>query len=255
MNRLLECKNVTKTYLRIAGRQETILSDVSLKVDRGQFVSLMGPSGSGKSTLLYCISGMDQMSAGKVTFDGIELSSLCEEELAKIRLNRMGFIFQQIYLLKNLSIVDNITLPGYLAKREPATDVETRAHELMHRMQIAELADHDITQASGGQLQRASICRALINQPDILFGDEPTGALNSRSTNDILDILLEINQRGTTILLVTHDVKVAAKTERVLYMSDGQIIAECYLGKYQPQENRLKEREKLLSDWLIAKGF
>lgn len=255
MNILLECKNVSKTHARGIDRQEAILSHISLNVDRGQFVSLMGPSGSGKSTLLYCISGMDQMSAGEVSFDRIELSTLREEELAKMRLNRMGFIFQQIYLLKNLSIFDNITLPGYLAKREPAMQVETRAHKLMERMQIAELADKDIMQASGGELQRASICRALINQPDILFGDEPTGALNSRSTSDIMDILLEVNQQGTTIFLVTHDVKVAAKTERVLYMSDGRVAGECHLGKYRSQECELKAREKLLSDWLIAKGF
>lgn len=255
MNILLECKDVSKTHARGIDQKETILSRISLNVNRSQFVSLMGPSGSGKSTLLYCISGMDQMSAGKVAFDKIELSTLSEEELAKIRLNRMGFIFQQIYLLKNLSIFDNITLPGYLAKKESAMQVETRAYKLMERMQIAELADHDIMQASGGELQRASICRALINKPDILFGDEPTGALNSKSTSDIMDILLEVNQQGTTIFLVTHDVKVAAKTERVLYMSDGRIIGECHLGKYQSKECEFKKREKQLSDWLIAQGF
>lgn len=176
----------------------------------------MGPSGSGKSTLLYTISGMDQMSSGSVKVDSKELSCMKEEALAKLRLTEIGFIFQQSNLLRNLNLFDNIILSAYLAKCESKKIVNERALELMGKMGISDIASHYITEASGGQLQRVSICRALINNPNIIFADEPTGALNLKSTEEVMQILLNINRDGTTIMLVTHDVKVAAKTERVL---------------------------------------
>lgn len=251
MTHLLKSTQVSKTYQMNGGRQETVLNAISMHVERGEFVSLMGSSGSGKSTLLHCLSGMDSVSSGSVWFDGVELSSLSEDQLTPFRLNNMGFVFQQPYLLKNLSILDNIVLSAYLASRIPRAEIQNRALGLMRKMQIAELADHDIAQASGGQLQRVSICRALMNDPDILFGDEPTGALNSQSTHAILEIFLELNRSGTTIFLVTHDVKVASRSERVLYMQDGMIIAECRLGKYDAGQHR----EQHLTDWLHSMGF
>jgi putative ABC transport system ATP-binding protein len=164
-------------------------------------------------------------------------------------------VFQHIHLLKNLSIFDNVVLPAYLALEESHDQIDKRATLLMEQVGVAHLADNDITQASGGQLQRVGICRALINDPDILFGDEPTGALNSKAANEIMDLLAEINESGTTIMLVTHDVKVAARTERVLFMLDGQIVSEKYLGRPSGNGTESKAREESLSNWLTELGF
>jgi putative ABC transport system ATP-binding protein len=255
MSILVEAKQLTKSYGPETRNGHRILKDVDLQITRGEFVAVMGPSGSGKSTLLYNISGMDRLTSGSVRFNGQELATLSEQALARLRLTEMGFVFQHIHLLKNLSLFDNVILPAYLAKQCSRTRINHRAAELMEKTGIAGLADNDITQASGGQLQRVGICRALINEPDILFGDEPTGALDSKAAAEIMALLDEINKSGTTILLVTHDVKVAARTERVLFMLDGRIIAEKRLGKYSGNGSDCKTREALLSSWLLEKGL
>lgn len=255
MNTILEVNHLVKEYQMGKSNKQTILNDINMIITEGEFISVMGPSGSGKSTLLYSISGMDKVTSGNVSFCGIDLSSMSEDKLAKIRLQKMGFIFQQSNLLKNLTIFDNILLSAYLSRSETKQNIKSRGIKLMEQTKISKLADYNITQVSGGQLQRASICRALINQPQIIFGDEPTGALNSKAASEIMDILLEINQNGTTILLVTHDAKVAAKTERVLFMLDGMIAGEKHMGKYQPETDDLKLREQNLSKWLEKLGF
>jgi putative ABC transport system ATP-binding protein len=255
MTALLETKELNKSYFAGKGIEHRVLKDVSLQVRRGEFVAVMGPSGSGKSTLLYNISGLDRMTSGHVVFDGQELSALPEEALARLRLTEMGFVFQHIHLLRNLSIFDNVILPAYLARNRSRTQIDQRATELMEKVGIADLAENDITQASGGELQRVGICRALINEPAILFGDEPTGALNSTSSAEIMELLDNINRAGTTVLLVTHDVKVAARTERVLFMQDGRLSAEKLLGRYSGNPDDLKARQELLSVWLLEKGF
>ena len=255
MNTVLESKHLQKRYVLDKNNEQHVLKDVNLQIERDEFVSVMGPSGSGKSTLLYNISGMDRMTSGSVIFNDQELSALSEKELSNVRLNSMGFIFQHIHLLKNLSVFDNIILTAYLARNADRKTINQRAVELMEKTGISAIAEHDITQASGGQLQRVGICRALINAPDILFGDEPTGALNSKSSAEIMALLGEINRSGTTILLVTHDVKVAAKTERVLFMMDGRIVAEKRMGKYDEPHDDIKSREERLNTWLVEKGF
>ncbi|KUO51091.1 MAG: ABC transporter ATP-binding protein [Desulfitibacter sp. BRH_c19] len=255
MKYILDAKALNKIYSVDKDNSQQVLKDVNLQINEGEFVAVMGPSGSGKSTLLYNISGMDKMTTGSVVFNGREISTLPEEELSKLRLNKMGFIFQQSYLLKNLSILDNIILSAYKAKNSSRKTINKRAVELMKKTGITELANNDITQASGGQLQRVSICRALINNPDIVFGDEPTGALNSKATDEVMDILADINHAGTTILLVTHDAKVAAKTERVIFMLDGSIVSEEYLGKYKKENHDKKMREEKLSSWLMKMGL
>ena len=255
MEMLLESKQLHKTYTLGKNNEQTILKDVDLRIERGEFVSVMGPSGSGKSTLLYNISGMDRMTSGSVVFNGQELSTLSEKALAGLRLNKMGFIFQHVHLLKNLSVFDNIVMTAYLARERSREIINQRAVELMEQTGIAALADHSINQVSGGQLQRVGICRALINAPEMIFGDEPTGALNSKSATEIMKLLGEINQTGTTILLVTHDVKVAAKTERVLFMLDGKIVAEYKQGKYDEARDDIKAREERLNTWLVEMGF
>ncbi|MNV50036.1 Bacitracin export ATP-binding protein BceA [compost metagenome] len=252
---ILETKGLNKTFVTGQGTPQTVLKDVHLQVSKGEFVAIMGPSGSGKSTLLYTISGMDRMTSGSVVFKGQDISGLSESELAELRLNQMGFIFQQMHLLKNLTIRDNIILSAYRAKIVSRRTINNRAAVLMKKTGISALAERDITQVSGGQLQRAAICRSIINEPDILFGDEPTGALNSKAASEIMEILIDINQTGTTILLATHDAKVAAQAERVLYMLDGSIASEQWLGKFNRINGDLKEREEKLSAWLLKLGF
>lgn len=255
MTNILEARSMAKKVELGKENELHILKDVNLEIEEGEFVSIMGASGSGKSTLLYNISGMDRMTSGSVKFKGREIGTLKEEELAKIRLSQMGFIFQDIHLLKNLSLIDNIMFPALSSTDADKNLVHQKAIKLMKMTGIEKLADHQITQGSGGQLQRAGICRALINDPDILFGDEPTGALDSKSTEEIMSILAEINNNGTTVMLVTHDVKVAAKTERVLFMVDGKIISQKKMQKYDAQQDNLQGREESIMKWLRDKGL
>jgi len=254
MSAIVEVKDLCKTYV-VNKRQNHVLRNVSFNVEEGEFISVMGPSGSGKSTLLYNVSGMDKMTAGSVVFDGQELAGLNENQMAGLRLNKMGFIFQHIYLLKNLGIMDNVIVSAYMAKKKNRKEVNADAVALLKRTGIVQLADNDITQASGGELQRTAICRALINSPKILFADEPTGALNSKAAAEIMELLLDINKAGTTIMIVTHDAKVAAKSERVLYMVDGNIKGEYNLDKFSGSETDIKEREVNLSKWLFNMGW
>lgn len=245
---ILEAHGLTKAF-----GSHTVLHDVDLRIHEGEFVAVMGPSGSGKSTLLYNISGMDTMTSGSVSFAGQDLPALSQKQLARLRLTTMGFIFQHVHLLKNLCLLDNIVLPAYLAELAPRQELNERALKLMERTGVAELADRDVSEASGGELQRVGICRALINQPKILFGDEPTGALNSTAASEIMDILGELNAEGTTIMVVTHDPKVAARTSRVLYMVDGRIVGDRDQGRYTGAD--LDQRHAELSGWLLERGF
>jgi len=251
MNNILEARSLNKKVVLGKNNELHILKNVNLEVEEGEFVSVMGPSGSGKSTLLYNVSGMDRLTSGSVKLKGVEIGGLKEEELAKIRLNNMGFIFQDINLLKNLSMIDNVMFPALVSKGVDKIKVNQKAKRLMEMTGIEKIADNNITQVSGGQLQRAGICRALINDPDIIFGDEPTGALDSKSAAEIMSILADINKKGTTVMLVTHDVKVAAKTERILYMVDGNIVAQKKMSKYDAQHNDIKEREESIMKWLV----
>jgi len=254
MNNMLEVKKLNKIF-KVNKNKNHVLKDVSFQIEQGGFVAVMGPSGSGKSTLLYNISGMDRMTGGSVVFNRQKLETLSEDKLSQLRLRKMGFIFQQIHLLKNLTIRDNIIVSAHLSKEKSRKEIARKAMKLMEKTGITELAENDITQASGGQLQRAAICRALINDPDIIYGDEPTGALNSKAANEIMEILADINRSGTTILLVTHDVKVASRTERVLFMLDGEITGEFIPGKYVKEKNDDKDREEELLQWLVKMGF
>lgn len=212
--------------------KRNVLDGVSIEINEGEFVSVMGPSGSGKSTLMYALSGTDDINSGKVVVDGRDLSEIGENELSDLRRTKMGFVFQQPTMLKNLNILDNIILPSMRGNRKKSAKLTEKARALMKRVGIAELEKRDTTQVSGGQLQRAGICRALMNSPHIIFGDEPTGALNSISAQEIMDILTEINGEGTAVMLVTHDAKVAARTERIMFMCDGAIVSDLKLPKF-----------------------
>ncbi|MDN4070553.1 ABC transporter ATP-binding protein [Paenibacillus vini] len=209
-----------------------VLGGVSAYINEGEFVAVMGPSGSGKSTLLFALSGTDGIDGGKVMIDGKDISEIGETELSDLRRSKMGFVFQQPTMLKNLNILDNIILPSMRGNRKNAAKMTETARALMKRVGIAELEKRDITQVSGGQLQRAGICRALMNNPKVIFGDEPTGALNSQTAQEIMDLFSEINAEGTSVMLVTHDAKVAARAERILFMNDGTIASELMLPKF-----------------------
>ena len=255
----LEARDLCKTYI-VDGYSNNVLQNINLKIEEGEFVSIMGPSGSGKSTLLYTISGMDDMTAGKVIFDGDDISEMNDKQLTQLRLLKMGFIFQQMYMMKKLCIMDNIVLPGYQAKIMSREEVNKKAEDLMRRLEIIETADREITEVSGGQLQRACLARALINSPKVLFADEPTGALNSKASMEVLGEMVKANEAGTTVLMVTHSEKVAASSDRIIYLMDGDIQGELVLGKINTSDGmssaeKLSLRERKLRKWLEEMGW
>ena len=245
---ILETTGLCKSY-----GENTILSNVSLQVNKGDFIVIMGQSGCGKSTLLYCISGMDEPSSGKRYFDGVDMAQLSGKEMQELRLKRMGFVFQKPSFLKNLSILDNIVYPAFQLGQADRAQIVREAKQLMEEMGISSVADHDIYKVSGGQLQRAAICRAMINHPDILFGDELTGALNSSTTREVSGIIDNINRKGTTVLLVTHDANVALHADKIVYLEDGRIRDTLSLGKYD--ESIADVRDTEMKKWLKRMGF
>ncbi|MBE5959822.1 MAG: ABC transporter ATP-binding protein [Lachnospiraceae bacterium] len=238
METILKAENITKSYEE-EGKKNLVLDHISLEIKKGEFVTVMGPSGSGKSTLLYCVSGMDTIDSGTITLKDAVISNYTEPEMAAIRRKEMGFVFQQPSLLKNLSILDNVILTAILDNPKDTEKITARGRALLKQTGISDLADRDIAKVSGGQLQRAGICRALINTPSILFADEPTGALNSKSAAEILQILKTINAQGTTILLVTHDAKVASESSRVLFMKDGRFVSDRSFSHTDSHDSRL----------------
>ena len=252
MNKVLQVKDLCKTYI-IKKNSNNVLRNINFELGEGEFVTVMGPSGSGKSTLLYTVSGMDEMTSGKVNFNGRDISSLNKKEMSKLRLTEMGFIFQQMYMMKKLCVFDNIVLPAYQSGMS-RSEANKRAESLMRRLDIIETAEHEVNEVSGGQLQRACLCRALINEPKVIFADEPTGALNSKAAADVMRELVAANRDGTSIMMVTHSIKVAAMSDKVLYLMDGDIQGEIELGKLT-DETELSSRERRLGSWLMERGW
>ena len=255
MNNIIEVKDLCKTYVTNK-RQLNVLRNVNFSIAEGEMVAVMGPSGSGKSTLLYTVSGMDSASAGSVIFCGEDITKLSQTELSDMRLDKMGFIFQQMYMLRNLSIMDNIMLPSVQSKKKKESRKEKTEHcrALMRTLGINDVADNGIDEVSGGQLQRACICRSMINDPAVIFADEPTGALNRASSDEVMNELVRLNREGTTVMMVTHDVKVAARCSRVMYIVDGNIKGEYNLGKLS-DDGSMRERERTLNNWLLEMGW
>jgi len=253
MGTIIEVNNLCKTYI-INKRQNHVLKNVNFKIEEGEMLGVMGPSGSGKSTLLYMVSGMDHATTGSVNFLSRELVSMKDALLAKIRLDDCGFIFQQMYMMKNLSIIDNIILPAAQSEKNKGKkkEVNKYAEQLMRKLGIIELAENDINEASGGELQRACICRSLINHPKVVFADEPTGALNRKASDEVMNEIEKINSEGTTVMMVTHDVKVAAKCKRVIYLVDGNIKGEYNLDS---ENKNIIEKERILNNWLLDMGW
>lgn len=230
-NAILTTNKLCKTFSS-GGLQQHVLKNLDLAIYDGDFTVIMGPSGAGKSTLLYALSGMDKPTLGGISFSGQEISNLSNDKLAVFRRDNCGFVFQQVYLLDNMSILDNVLSCGFLISKNRKAIIE-RAKQLLQRLNLNEADWHKFpAQVSGGEAQRAGIARALINNPKIVFADEPTGALNSTYGKAVLDALTETNEQGQSIVMVTHDLRSARRGSRILYLQDGVIRGECLLGKY-----------------------
>ena len=249
---ILECRGLEKTFFSTDPPTQ-VLNGIDLTVEAGEFLAVMGASGSGKSTLLYNISGMDRPTGGSVFLQGRDLTSLDDDEMSQVRLTQMGFIFQQSYFLANLNIRDNILLPALKAAPHGKEAAIERVDALMERFGIVGIKRHGINEASGGQLQRASISRALASEPAVLFADEPTGALNSSMSIEVMDALSDVHSGGTTLIMVSHDPVCAARGDRVIYLRDGLIVAALTLGTYRAED--AKQREDMLLTWLRGMGF
>ena len=251
MKNIIETKKLCKTFSN-GGIQQHVLKNIDLEIYEGDFTVIMGASGAGKSTLLYSLSGMDKPTLGSVSFDGTEITKMNTDELAIFRRSNCGFVFQQVYLVESMSVLDNIMAAGLLIYKDKKV-LAKKAGELLKAVNIDEtLWGKFPTQISGGEAQRVGIARSLINDPKLVFADEPTGALNSQTGKAVLDTLTKFNEKGQSIVMVTHDINSARRGNRILYVMDGEIAGECLLGKYVTGD---KERHQKLSDFLAKMGW
>lgn len=246
---LLKTESLCKSYAN-GGVQTHVLDQVNVEIYEGDFTVIMGSSGAGKSTLLYCMSGMDSVTGGKVFYKEQEISGLKEKKMAFYRAKEFGFVFQQSQLVSNLTLLENVAITGYLDKKYTSARTREKAQELLGAMNLREAMNRYPSQVSGGEAQRAAIARAMLKEPGILFADEPTGALNRRNTTEVLDRLSELNQKGQSILMVTHDVRAAVRATRLLYLEDGRVIGELELAPYRAED--AKNRETQISAWLTS---
>lgn len=248
---LLKTEKLSKAFSN-GGSMQHVLRNIDLELYKGDFTVIMGASGAGKSTLLYALSGMDTPTLGTITFGERVISNLSQDGLAVFRREHCGFVFQQIYLIDGMSVMDNVLSAGLLVGGNKKALVQ-RAKELFAAVDIPEETQRKFpTQISGGEAQRVGIVRALINSPEILFADEPTGALNSQTGLDVLDTLTQFNERGQSVVMVTHDMRSARRGNRILYLKDGVILGECDLGRYVPGD---AQRHKKLAAFLQDMGW
>lgn len=249
MKTIIRAKKLCKTYAN-DGVQNHVLSNVDLEINEGEFICVMGASGSGKSTLLYCLSGMSKATSGEILYNGENIAAMSEKELTGLRSGDFGFVFQQMNLVPNLTLFENVAVPGYLKKGVSKKEVDDRTSTLLARVGVSEVEKHLPSRTSGGQQQRCSIARALINNPSVLFADEPTGALNKQSSLDVLDLLSDFNEAGQTILLVTHDLRTAIRATRIIYIEDGCVKGELKMSPFKANES--KARETQVNAWLAS---
>jgi len=222
MSHLIELKSVEKTYeMDEVGLQ--VLKDINMNVDKGECIAIMGPSGSGKSTMLHMIGCLDRPTKGEVIIDGKDVSRLSDSELAKIRREKIGFVFQSFHLIPSMSALDNVLLPMSFKKTFVGNEEKKRAEKLLDLVGLKKRKDHRPAQLSGGERQRVAIARALANEPEILLADEPTGNLDSKSGKEIIDLLVNLNKEGTTLVLITHDQNIAKYAEKIVRIKDGKI--------------------------------
>lgn len=248
---ILRAKDLCKTYVS-NGVPFHAIHNLNLEIYEGDFTVIMGSSGSGKSTLLYLLSGMDAVTSGEVYFQDIRIDGMSEKNMAQFRRKSIGFIFQAINLVPNLTLFENVAIPGYLLPGNRRA-VNKRAEELLKMMELYPQGQRLPAQVSGGQQQRGAIARSLINQPALLFADEPTGSLNSSQGQNVLDILSRINGQGQTLVMVTHDIKAACRADRILFIRDGQIDGDLFLEKYDAGAG--PEREQNIFAYLSGKGW
>ena len=220
---MLRCEGLTQTYLS-GGRPLTVLKDISFTLEDGGFLALVGPSGSGKTTLLGLLAGLDRPAAGRVWLDGADLADMSEDARARLRAEKVGFVFQSFHLIPTLTARENVQVPLELRGESGA---ESRAIELLDRVGLGDRMDHYPTQLSGGEQQRVALARAFSTRPKLLFADEPTGNLDGRTGHTIIDLMLELNRElGTTLVLVTHDLELARLARRTIRLADGSIIED-----------------------------
>ncbi len=249
--KILDVKELKKTYTsRFGGNRVDALKGVTFDVEQGEYVAIMGESGSGKTTLLNIIASLDKPTGGRVVLEGTDLSSIKDNDLAAFRRDNLGFVFQEFNLLDTFSLEDNIYLPLVLAGLE-YRDMEARLEKLAKLLGIETLLKKYPYEVSGGQRQRAAVARALITQPKLILADEPTGALDSNSTDELLRLFGDINKTGQTILMVTHSVKAASCANRVLFIKDGIVFHQLYRGEQTNEQLYQKISETLT---LLASG-
>ena len=250
--RILRTEKLCKSFSN-GGRQQHVIKNLDMEIIEGDFTVIMGASGSGKSTLLYALSGMDKPTMGKVLFEDTEIQDMSNDELAVFRRGNCGFVFQSVYLLENQTILDNV-LTGALIVQKNSKELVDKAKELLKKVGIEEeMWNKYPSQLSGGEGQRVGIVRALINDPRILFADEPTGQLNSASSRDVLDIFSEVHKNGQSIVMVTHDLKTALRGTRVIFLRDGGIEGEYRMPVYGTDD--VKERRAGLQNFLDEMGW
>lgn len=248
MRTILSVKKLRKQFDDGKQKITNVLNDISFDVEEADFIAIMGPSGSGKSTLLYNISGMDQPSSGDVILEEKNIGELSQVELANIRLRKFGYVFQQPHLINSLTVRENIILAASVLNKQVDATIADKANELMKLTGIIELADRNTMSLSGGQAQRVSICRSFMNAPKLVFADEPTGSLNSKSSEEIMDLFVDINHKGSTIMLVTHDPLVAAKANQVWFLLDGVIYRKEFLGPWDKSQMSIINRKNKIND-------
>lgn len=243
MENLINIQKLSKSF-STGGKQLHVIKNMDFDIREGDFTVIMGSSGSGKSTLLYAVSGMDKPTLGDIFIGEINIATLDNDQLAVFRRKNCGFVFQQIHLMDNMSVLDNIMSSGLLLMKNKK-EIARRAGELLLKVGLSEDLWHKFpSQLSGGEAQRVGIVRALINNPKLLFADEPTGALNSASGTAVLDVLTKFHEGGQTIVMVTHDLKTAARGNRIIYLRDGAIVGELELARYEKDE-KYARTEKL----------
>lgn len=250
-NTLIILRDVCKTFVS-EGEATHVIRNLNMEIKNGEFTVIMGASGSGKSTLLYLLSGMDKVTSGEVMFEDEKLKFHDNKKMACFRRDKIGFVFQGINLIPHLTLLQNMLAAGYL-KNKKRTDILEKAKSLLISVGLEKEMNKLPSQVSGGQSQRGAIARALINEPEVIFADEPTGSLNSKQGQDILDMLSELNMKNQSIVMVTHDIKGAVRGDRVLFIKDGKLEGDLYLGKYTKEESSY--REKTLISYLNEKGW
>ena len=249
---IMKATQLCKSFANNGG-QNHVLDMVNLEIYDGDFTVFMGSSGAGKPTLLYALSGMDKPTGGEVFYRDRAISRLKEKEMASLRAKEFGFVFQQAHLVSNLTLFENVAVTGYLNKNQSEKRVRERAMELLARMNVEGAAKRLPSQVSGGEAQRAAIARAMMNEPGMIFADEPTGALNKRNTQEVLNLLTQLNENGQNILMVTHDIKAAIRATRLLYLEDGNVIGEMSMAKYCSEDARNRERQ--VDAWLTSMEY